>query len=116
MSATSVRAGQNSVTNRYAVIADIDVWPGDNRLHLMLTFVAERAVNHRLWQLGAPPWLCLDCLASFASLANASLDPPRQFLVARGDYAHHPLGFQVVRARCSDQNLLGAGSQLVREQ
>src|SRR5258706_4003898 len=49
MSATSVRAGQNSVTNRYAVIADIDVRPGDNRLHLMLTFVAERAVNQRLW-------------------------------------------------------------------
>jgi hypothetical protein len=32
---------KNLVTNRYAVIADIDVRPGDNRPNLMLTFVAE---------------------------------------------------------------------------
>jgi hypothetical protein len=42
---------KNLVTNRYAIIADIDVRPGDNCPHLMLTFVAERAVNQRLWQL-----------------------------------------------------------------
>jgi len=54
--------------------------------------------------------LGLDCRAS------ALLDPPRQFLVARRDDAHHPLGLQVVRTRCSDQDFLSAGSQLVREQ
>jgi hypothetical protein len=43
-------------------------------------------------------------------LANTLLDPPRQFLVARRDYAHHPLHFRVIRTRCSDQDLLGAGS------
>jgi len=37
------------------------------------------------------------------------------FLVARRDYAHHPLGFGVVCARCSGQDFLGAGSQLFGE-
>jgi hypothetical protein len=52
----------------------------------------------------------LDCLA------NALLDPPRQFLLARREYARHPFGIRVVRGRRSDRDFLGADSQLVREQ
>jgi hypothetical protein len=49
-------------------------------------------------------------------LANALLGPPRQFLVARRDYAHYLLDFTVVRACCSDQDFPGAGSQLIGKQ
>jgi len=43
-------------------------------------------------------------------LVNALLDAARQFLVACRNDAHHPLDFRVIRACCSHQDFLGAGS------
>src|SRR5262249_28229728 len=70
---------------------------------------AEGAVKWTRHEAGAVG-LRLDCPA------NTLLDSPGQFLVTRRDHAHHVLGFRVVRTRRSDQNFLGAGSQLICEQ